>query len=169
MNKQELIAHFQEQKRIAEQEIAFWQAQPDDVPEKPKLRHGDFGICRGKGFYLNDSKRKLVKPMKNPVFEYENQGYDSYHPDYDNREVVFGNIFDLMKDWGEDFKNFMLKSSYDNRVFFVQTSLLRERAIYLGVEDRGKRVGVYLTESEAKEIWHALGHAIMGPKRKENK
>lgn len=37
MNKQELIAHFQEQKRIAETEIAFWQAQPDDVPEKPKL------------------------------------------------------------------------------------------------------------------------------------
>ena len=44
MNKQELIKHFQEQKRIAEKEIAFWQAQPDTVPEKPKLRHGDFGI-----------------------------------------------------------------------------------------------------------------------------
>ena len=37
MTKQELIAHFQEQKKIIEREIVFWQAQPDAEAEKPKV------------------------------------------------------------------------------------------------------------------------------------
>ncbi len=129
--------------------------------EKPKLGHGDFGITERRQFFFNDAKRNLSDYYPNqPIFEYENREFDG-GLDEAVLPIKFGNIFNLMEGWDKDFKNVVMKNSYDGRVFLIQKSLLAEKDIYLGTEDLGHKMGVYLTIAEAKEICHALGHAIV--------
>ena len=87
MTKQELIAHFQEQKKIIEREIVFWQAQPDAEAEKPKYRHGDFGYS-GEPCYprIVLGKDSLANGLH--VFD---------RNEADEPTVIFGNIFDLLE------------------------------------------------------------------------
>ena len=130
--------------------------------EKPKLRHGDFGIVNRKGFYLNDSSRTKVKPINMPVFEYENQSYDSYHSDYDNREVVFGNIFDLMKDWGKDLEEWESKPAYQDAIQIIME--VKFNGIFFG---NSGNAATFDLES-ITEIWRKLGQEIATLKRKSS-
>lgn len=132
--------------------------------EKPKLRHGDFGL--DDELYVVVSQKTLLGSPK-AIFA-STAGLINADESMSS-DTCFGNIFDLMKGWGEPFENITLKSSYEDRKFLIQTSLLTTRDIYLGVEERGKRMGVYLTKAEAYKIWCKLGHALMELKRKENK
>ncbi len=134
--------------------------------EKPKPRHGNFGF----GTTTDKWPRLTLESFKGEIFSAGQLSCDTIggkkqaHPEH-----VYGNIFTLLKEWGKDFKNVVFKNSFDSRVFLIQKSLLNERDIYLGTEDRGKRMGVYLTKAEAKEIWMALGTAIFELKRKQGK
>ncbi len=156
MNKQELIAHFQEQKRIAESEIAFWQAQPDDKSEKPKLRHGDFGTNKDNSSFVATEGYLPVKKLE-PYYENaESDGCD-YAKSNPNDYTIFGNIFDLMKDWGEDLTHF----KFDVHEYKIDTREFAHAPIHIA--------GNWHTLVEAEEIWRKLGQMIMTKKRKEAK
>ena len=119
--------------------------------EKPKLKVGDFGIADMAIF------PRIV------IAEGEAITASGHVTDRkaDMPSIVYFNVFDLIADWDKDFKNVVMKNSYNDRVFLIQKSLLAEKDIYLGTEDLGHKMGVYLTISEAKEICHTLGHAIV--------
>ena len=130
--------------------------------EKPKLRHGDCitqGVVPRIVLNRKESKGQFASFSK-AACDLNGFNYAEQH-----KCIVHFNIFDLMKDWDKDFKNIVLENDYDGRVFLIQKSLLNERDIYLGTEDRGKRMGVYLTNKEAEEIWKQLGHAIIFARR----
>lgn len=140
MNKQELIDHFQEQKEIIEKEIAFWQAQPDDVPEKPELRHGDFGVNE------TGSNRITFHNGRKNRDDYCSEGIVT-----DSEITVFGNIFDLMEGWGEPLGELEAGFSINLMRSFKPIRVC----------------GTLYEKNEAEEIWRWLGHAIMELKRKE--
>jgi len=148
------LAHIQANKEIDRLEAQLAEA------EKSKLRHGDFG--------LNKNGKERITVFHSGEDGGGRDDYCSIGIVNDSDITIFGNIFDLMKDWGKNFKNVVLENSYDSRVFLIQKSLLNERDIYLGTEDRGKRMGVYLTKSEAYEIWLKLGHALAELKKKKS-
>jgi hypothetical protein len=111
--------------------------------EKPKLRHGDFGITNS-GHY----RAFLSEFVK---------GYDWGKPTGDHKEyseigvmadedfTVFGNIFDLMEGWGEDLEEF----NVGGRHFKINPG---DPESFLQIE----------------EIWHKLGALIMTHKRKQS-
>ncbi len=94
MTKQELIAHFQEQKKIIEREIVFWQAQLDAEAEKPELRHGDFGYDHDGDACLNLYARDSgTFRQAGKTYLYE----EEIHTKAFQITTVLGNIFDLLK------------------------------------------------------------------------
>ena len=162
MNKQELITHFQEQKKVIEKEIAFWQAQSDTEAEKPKLRHGDFGydkdgeVCLA--LYAQGAK---VMRRASDTYLYE---WEVSHPTNYKVVDILGNIFDLLKEWSEDLEEF------DNELYAS------------GIKIDGKYIKIYactggnctkkdescLWNLEAIEkFWHKLGQIIATLKRKQ--
>jgi hypothetical protein len=70
--------------------------------EKPKLRHGDFGIDKQGNLKvaMNDWSNRLSS-VGSASFAIDAEYGQATLP-----EVIFGNIFDLMKDWGEDLEEF---------------------------------------------------------------
>ena len=167
MNKEELIAHFQEQKEIIEKEIAFWQAQPDAEAEKPKLRHGDFGPNK-------EGNNRIVLFQHGTTDKGENIGerndYGSIGIHTNTDVIPLGNIFDLSKKWSEPFDDYKRNIDCDARTFIIEKSSWTKRDLWIGVKDNNvptAKRGVQLFISEAEEIWHALGHAIAYLKRKQ--
>lgn len=150
MNKQKLIAHFQEQKEIIEKEIAFWQSQPDTEAEKPELRHGDFGISKAGLPWL--AVQTMTDRVKVEVF-----WWDSADPSHlSNNDFVdsrFGNIFDLMKDWGEDLEEFTYAG-----VHFE----MKGRVLEISIHDELMTITGLESQIEA---WRNLGQMIMTLKR----
>ncbi len=159
MTKQELIAHFQEQKKIIEREIVFWQAQPDAEAEKPKLRHGDFGITTKErteagGFVTIQSRPYSGAPE--PYFKdglSDGGEYAKKHPeDY----TIFGNIFGLLKEQSVDLTFF----AFDVHHCEINTVDFPHAPIHFA--------GNWHTLSEIEEIHHKLGRVIATLKRKQS-
>ncbi len=163
MTKQELIAHFQEQKKIIEREIVFWQAQPDAEAEKPKIGHGDFGITNAGHYRIFLSKCVEGFDWSKPVGGH--QEYSEIGVIGDENFTFLGNIFDLLKEWSED-----LKEAY-----------AEDEAS--GIKIEGENIEIYFCTgadcakkddycryklSEAEEIWHKLGQMIATLKRKQS-
>ncbi len=156
MTKEELIKHFQEQKRIAEKEIAFWQAQPDDGPEKPEPRHGDFGYDRGfPRLTLISSNEGLLTAGQYHCGEV---GGSSNHPD-----PIFGNIFDLLKECGEKpKKTFHSERGREGRSIMIDVD---NNEIWLGNTGDSDCYSYEI----AYKIWIELGKGLFTLRRKENK
>ena len=163
MTKQELIAHFQEQKKIIEREIVFWQAQPDAEAEKPKLRHGDFGIWNGpkddEGWNTQEFIHLLSGGKLRPA---DNIEYYAKQTSEERNYIILGNIFDLLKEWSEDFERFDIPKSTCN-------------GGSLTINIRGGYIEFWVADeicttifSEAYEAWCKLGHALMFLKRKQS-
>lgn len=123
-------------------------------PEKLKLEHGDFGINKSDLLWL--AVRTMTDEVKVEVF-----WYNSACPSgLDNNDFIssrLGNIFDLMKDWGEDLTHFEL----DVHKYKIDTRDFAHSPIHIA--------GNWHTLAEAEEIWRKLGQMIMTLKRKENK
>ena len=151
MNKQELIAHFQEQKKVAEREIAFWQAQPDEEnAEKPKLGHGDFG--------LDDEPYVIVSQKTlpgSPKAIFASTGGLINADESMSSDTRLGNIFKMMEGWDEEFKEF----TFDVHRIEINTVDFAHAPIHIA--------GNWHTSDEAYEIWLKLGHTLAEPKKKQ--
>jgi hypothetical protein len=164
MNKQELIAHFQEQKKVAEVEIAFWQAQPDDVPDKPKLGHGDFGNLDSYGAYAAVKCAHDISAKRGVILLVSRDGLTTTPANeeiYINQWHKFGNIFDLMKDWSEDLTEFE-KTCANGGTLRIEICGGKVQFCIRAVNDYR-----YATASisQAEEIWRKLGQMIAYCKR----
>ncbi|KKK87005.1 hypothetical protein LCGC14_2757590 [marine sediment metagenome] len=153
MTKQELIAHFQEQKKIIEREIVFWQAQPDAEAEKPKLGHGDFGTNKEGDLRLVIAKTNGVLTLAGcvklgccveTVDEIRKEGF------------ILGNIFDLLKEQSVDLTFF----AFDVHHCEINTVDFPHAPIHFA--------GNWHTLSEIEEIHHKLGRVIATLKRKQS-
>lgn len=122
--------------------------------EKPKLRHGDFGISDSGGarVILCYDFDKLITAGDGSVYPHEYEGY--------NPNPVLGNIFDLMKDWGKDFKGFTVLGQCN---FVGWISIKNPDRIHLKIVGGESTY----TEVELYEIWCNLGHALIELKRKK--
>ena len=113
--------------------------------EKSKLGHGDFGIDE-------DTKESiLIAPSQlpaHPMMSYNDETQPCGEV-RDGRHVTrgiikFGNIFDLMKEWGEDLEEF---------------------------DVGGRHFKIYPEDPDSflqiEEIWHKLGRMIFTRKRKQ--
>ncbi len=149
MTKQELIAHLQEQKKIIEREIVFWQTQPDAEAEKPKLRHGDFGIEVVEG---TSYQRLITNPANETGLNISNE-YGEIPPGH-KITTVFGNIFDLLK--GKDLTHFKL----DVHHYSVNTVDFPHAPIHIA--------GNWHTEAEAYKFWCDFGQMLMTHKKKQS-
>ncbi len=119
--------------------------------EKPKSRHGDYGIetC-GEDTFL----RLITNPASVTGLTVSNE-YGEISPG-NKITTVFGNIFDLLKEWSKPFENFY---KYGVRIEKSNS----DKDIYL---DSG---GSHLALPEAEEVWLELGKAIFDLKRKQAK
>lgn len=164
MNKQELIAHFQEKKSIIEKEIAFWQAQPDDAPEPPKLGHGDFGVLDDYGAYMAIRCASDFKVKRGEILLASSSGLT---PTLANGKIYidqwhfFGNIFALLKEWSE-----ADSSKWESKKGSAGESIVLEadnEKIWLGTCGSSD----HYTLEIAEEIWRKLGGKIATLKRKQ--
>lgn len=122
--------------------------------EKPKLRHGDFGLCTRK-----DSKGGIVvinKRLGNPEPYFEDGLCDgcNYTKKYPDDYIIFGNIFDLLKEWSEDLEEFIYAG-----VDFA----MRKNSLVIDIN--GESQTITGTDSQM-EMWCKLGRLIMTLKRK---
>ena len=170
MTKQELIAHFQEQKKIIEREIVFWQAQPDAEAEKPKRRHGDFGITNAGHYRIFLSKCVEGFDWSKPVGGH--QEYSEIGVIGDEDFTVLGNIFDLLKEQSVDFNRYeevIMDSADGCDMVIIEPSARSKDKIFVGSMLRGQRqLGIHLSESELQGFWMVLGTALFTLKRKQS-
>lgn len=119
--------------------------------KKPKRRHGDFG------FDNNSFGRLSLKGIRNQMFSagsgccYDQDRGDKQHP-----KLIFGNIFDLLKEWSEDLEHF----EFDVHKCEINTVEFAHAPIHIA--------GNWHTLAEAEEIWHNLGRVIATLKRKQS-
>jgi len=116
--------------------------------EKPKRRHGDFGL-------EEDGETSYPRLITNPASVTGLTVSNKYGeiPPGNKITTIFGNIFDIMKDWGED-----LEDGRANIDGFV-------------IEICGDRIvigGRRFLIDQAEEFWHRLGQIIAMKKRKQS-
>ena len=166
MNKEETQKEIQVHERIreiTEEKLNTLNLQLRDLreAEKPKLRHGDFGI--------NEAGSSRIALFQNGTTAAgKNLGLrDDYCPTgivNDSDITIFGNIFDLLKEWSEDFEDWESKPAYENAIqIIIETKF---NGIFFGNSGNGATFNL----ENITEIWRKLGHAIAHLKRKkENK
>jgi len=92
--------------------------------EKPKLRHGNFGIgCSGSG----DPHYRIV--LNENVWN--ELGYKNPPGREKSEDIWLGNIFDLLKEWSEDLGEYEKKCKGGNTLKISQS-----RYVYDGIEFR---------------------------------
>ncbi len=113
--------------------------------EKSKLGHGDFGLWKFRP--TNDPKKAIYidKHQTKDTIYTDKDEWCTNASDDDGRELIkFGNIFDLMKEWGEDLEEF---------------------------DVGGRHFKIYPEDPDSflqiEEIWHKLGRMIFTRKRKQ--
>lgn len=163
MNKQEL-EHKLEQAQKDRQGIndnIQWLKEQLAKAEKPKRRHGDFGL----GTTADKWPRLTLESFKGEMFSAgklscersgkENQRYP---------EPIFGNIFDLMKDWGEDFKGW--NSKMEASGFEIEGNKIKLYACTGPVCEK-EYCSIHLGIDRAEDFWLKFGHALAELKRKQ--
>lgn len=169
MNKQELIKHQivcynvvieQSVKAIHDLKAKLAEA------EKPELRHGDFGITIKERTSVNGGFVAITDNQRSrdlePYFKDGLSDGSEYAKKNPNDYTIFGNIFDLMKDWGEKFGNTWKSENGEDKQNIMVGTTGRE-GIWLGTCGNSDTY----SEEVAYEIWCKLGHAIIELKRKK--
>lgn len=162
MNKQEIenrIKKYELIRECAEENLNDLNIQLRDLreAEKPKLRHGDFGIEDGNypTILLSETKDKCLRSIR--------EGFttiSSNRIDYNHTYAILGNIFDLLKEWSEDLEEFEIQSKNCTKLI-IKT--FGEEGIQV---DISHYTATLRTLSEAEEFWHKLGQLIATLKRK---
>lgn len=118
MNKKEELEHkikiYEQARQLAEEHLNEANLQLRDLceAEKPKLRHGDFGMWDfgEKGhlvpaIYLDVPSSDGAKDSVFYAYESKGTGGSWCSDATENGKLtIFGNIFDLMECWGKEFK-----------------------------------------------------------------
>lgn len=160
MNKQE-IEHKLEQARKDERAIN------DNIiklleqlaeAEKPKLRHGDFGIEDGKfpTVILQENQFGDLSNLRSIREGHSCSSSNKTRPEYHHSYTIFGNIFDLMKDWGEGLEHFTLDVNH----YSINPVDFAHAPIHIA--------GNWHTEAEAYKFWCDFGQMLMTLKRKQS-
>ena len=162
MNKKEMtkrLRHLEGENKNLGTEIKIALDILADLDEKPKLRHGDFGI-NDIGFprLILLSKDEEMLDAGKLYCDAVDGGYAHPLPD-----PILGNIFDLLKEWSEPFEEWESKPAYEHAIqIIIETKF---NGIFFGNSGNGATFNL----ENITEIWHKLGHAIAELKRKENK
>ncbi len=135
--------------------------------EKPKLRHGDFGIEVVEG---TSYQRLITNPANETGLNISNK-YGEIPPGH-KITTVFGNVFDLLKEWSEDFNRYeevIMDSADGCDMVIIEPSARSKDKIFVGSMLRGQRqLGIHLSESELQGFWMVLGTALFTLKRKQS-
>lgn len=167
MNKMEEIKYWAEQRMVAETRTKYAIERIKELDqlaeaEKPKLRHGDFGIVPKGGWKRIRLFKSAVPDLSDKPDSGENEDYNLYGICNTEDFIKFGNIFGLMKDWSEDFKGFTVLGQYN---FVGWISIKNPDRIHLKIVGGESTY----TEVELYELWCNLGHAIIELKRNKQK
>ena len=123
--------------------------------EKPKLRHGDFGEIKWPGtdsidhFAIMEQATLPGSPKAFFADQGGQQKADSCMPD----AIIFGNIFDLLKEWSED-----LGDIYIHGIRLERSGV---EDIFICADNK------HLALTEAEDFWRKLGQKIATLKRKQ--
>lgn len=132
--------------------------------EKPKLRHGDFGIEDGK------NPTMIVKEYNNWSGDLSSlcESFSVPQCNNDPKEhgyIIFGNIFDLLKEWSEDLEEW----DTDQTASGMKIDGERIKIYFCTGVDCTKENDYYdCNLSGAEEIWRALGREIATLKKKQS-
>ena len=157
MTKQEIQAklhNYEERLKDVAGEIERLREQLAEA-EKPKLRHGDFGINKANNarivlFHYGDSDSGKRDDF-GPIGIHSNTAIEP-----------LGNIFDLLKEWREDLEEFEKKVAGNGT---LKMSLSEKRLEFSMPQLQYATANL----AEAEEIWHKLGQMIATLKRKDKK
>lgn len=143
------------------------------LAENPEFEHGDFGMWKGVnyGFVVDKSKKDEIYLLWKSNDLRNQMRQDISLQDISLREVtIFGNIFKMMEDWGEDFGSFeKVNVDYNSRKIILEKSTSTQAELFITVEGAGNRGdGAHLSLSELKNLWLKLGHALADMKRKQS-
>ena len=155
MNKEEIQAklhNYEERLKDVAGEIERLREQLAEA-EKPKLRHGDFGLNKAGNsrlilFQFGDSNREKRKDY-GPIGIHSNTDIEP-----------LGNIFDLLKEWSEDLEMWERPTKRHNKFVF--------KICGCTIDFHTNPYCSFIPD-EAEEIWHKLGQMIATLKRKEIK
>ena len=136
--------------------------------EKLELGHGDFGYVWDEGEKEKPS-RFVVTNHKGGLYWSRHSGLPSLIPLVhltEHKYTILGNIFDLLKEWGEPFEEYLKNNSAmgiqiddDHIMFFACTG---------GKGCNKENDSCYYQIESAERFWRSLGHAIVELKRKKN-
>ena len=143
--------------------------------EKLKLRHGDFGIEDSQNksqFICFRTHNAMIKAPEFIAYHEKNAGKHwtkfMSESEYTDNLIVLGNIFDLSKEWGEPFEEY-LKNNSAMGIQIIDDHI-RLYACTGGKGCNKRDDSCYYQIESAERIWRKLGHAIVELKRrKENK
>ena len=124
--------------------------------EKPKLRHGDFGLWVNEKdwFVVDDSGDDRIYIHLLWAGKHDKRNQWRYDNKFLAKATIFGNIFDLLKEWSEDLEYF----EFDVHHCEINTVEFPHAPIHIA--------GNWHTLAEAEEIWHKLGRVIATLKKK---
>ena len=151
MNKEEIEAklhNYEERLKDIAKAIEELRDQVAKV-EKPKLRHGDFGLSQ------DGSPRLIVKEKV-----YDKGGVCGYTNGPDDYYTIFGNIFDLMKDWCKDLTEFEMEAPATN-------VKVEARGSFVAFIDPSDRNEINVSSEKIEEFWRKLGQLVMTLKKKQ--
>jgi len=166
MNKQELehrIKIHQNAIAASEEIITTLKAQLAEA-EKPKFRHGDFGYDKdGSACLALYAQGAETIRRASGTYLYERE---ISHPTNYKIANIAGNIFDLMKDWGKEWKaSWRSKDSQSGRGTAITIDIDKSKtAIWFG----SCGGSTWYAPEVIYEIWCKLGHALIELKRNKH-
>ena len=120
--------------------------------EKPKLRHGDFGLD-----YAKNPCIRIRLPGKTTIAVADkDRTYGNDVGVVAIPKIIIGNIFDLLKEWSEDLEVWERPTGHNKFVFKICGCTI----------DFHTNSYCSFNLPEAEEIWHKLGQMIATLKRK---
>lgn len=160
MNKQE-IEHKLEQAQkdmMGIKDNILWLKEQLVEAEKPKLGHGDFGI--------NKEGARRIRVFKNAMPDRgASDDYSPYGICSDTDFLPFGNIFELMKDWGVDLEQWDSEKGREDESITMSIKNCPGNRMWLGTCGNSDWYKIEVIE----EIWRKLGQMLMTLKRKQSK
>ena len=163
MNKQEIEEQIKqasaEREAITDKLIELKQQLFDILlaePEKPKLRHGDFGLEENNSptIILRETQYGDPSDLRSIREGHSCQSSNRTKPEYCHIYLILGNIFDLLKEWSEDLEEFTYAGVHFR---------MKGRVLEISIHDEMMTITGLESQMEA---WTKFGRLIATLKRK---
>lgn len=127
--------------------------------EKPKLRHGDFGVETHPFVVIEQaslygSPKAFYSDQSGQIEANKNMSYS----------LCLGNIFDLLKKWNEDLEEFEIKGAGEA---LLKARIACDRKSFIFTLYDGSKSSPIVISIPAEEIWHKFGQLIATLKKKK--